>query len=79
MAKIEKPINTSLYSFADTALISIYVPEESFDKAVAIIKDFELKNQAEFKQDSKKTDFIMILIAVCVVLLLLWWIKGGLF
>ena len=55
------------------ALMGVYVPEESFDKAVGIINDYEKKQIMNLKENNKKFNFVIpqILITVGIILLIL--------
>jgi len=66
--RIETPASYSRFSLVDSTLVNVFVPEEAYDKAVGIIKDFEMKNEMQLKEDSKEADRVMLNIFIVVIL-----------
>jgi hypothetical protein len=71
--KIEGSANNNPFGYLDSTFDSLFVPKESYEKAAAIIKDFEIKNEGKVKKDSRKSDrvirnvFIVIILVIIVV------------
>lgn len=68
--KIEGSANNNPFGQLDSTFDSIFVPEESYEKAVGIIKDFEITNESQLKKDSKEANKALFYILLGVVLVM---------
>jgi hypothetical protein len=77
---IEDTVNTNERD-KDLTLVTLYVPEESYEKAVSIIKNFEKKSEVQLNEDSREANRVMfniLMVIIFIVFLLLYLFKDKL-
>lgn len=65
---IEGTANNNPFGQLDSTFDSVLVPEESYERAVAIIKEYEIKNEKQLKGDAKEANKIMLYVLLAIIL-----------
>lgn len=65
--KTEGSANNNPFGQLDSTYDSIYVPDESYEKAVGAIKEYEIKNERQLKSDVKKANRIMFYVLLAIM------------